>query len=357
MRLKKHIPRLILSGAIIVAVYVVFFYSGTVPFRIDVVGKILPWRDMTVSGGDDGIISVMVHDNLNGTRESRFLTELERGDVVMWRLHHAVVPGAAVDEGDTVCRIYSAEIERELVNLRGELDIQKAALRLVETGEKESVVEEARQFVSSAHEQLSEQENIVIRQKALWEAGFVPYQDYELAESQLELYRIEVEKAEAQLATVTTGVKREEREYIVAAIAGLEHDIDALAEKQRYLTITAPFSGKVFDQYADSSATVAIGDMSRLCVTLLVDLKHSRYVKKNQTVEIRIDGFNETMRGTIMSLGTVTRMVLDNQVTVAIAVLDAPERELPAGAIANCRILAEPVTVREYLSRTISAIL
>ncbi|MFC1485666.1 HlyD family secretion protein [Candidatus Latescibacterota bacterium] len=357
MHLKKHIPRLILFGAIAVAAYVVFFYSGTFPFRIEVVGKILPWRDMTVSAGDDGIISVMVHDNLNGTRESRFLTELERGDVVMWRLHHAVVPGATIDEGDTVCRIYSSEIERELVNLRGELDIRKAALKLVETGEKESVIEEARHFVASAHEQLNEQENITVRQKALFEAGFVPYQDYELAASQLELFRIEVEKAEAQLATVMTGVKREERDYIIAAIAGLEHDIDALAEKRGHLTITAPFSGKVFDQYADSSATVTIGDMSRLCVMLLVELKHIQYIRRNQTVEIRVDGIDETLRGTLTSVGTVSRMVLDNQVTVAIAVLDSPGRELPAGAIADCRIHVEPVTVREYLRRTITTIL
>ena len=355
--MKKRIPHLVQFGVIAMTVYFVFFYPGTIPYSVEVIGKILPWRDMTISAGDDGIISVMVHDNLRGTQESRFLNELERGDVMMWRLHRSVVPGTTVDEGDTICRIFSSEIERELVNLRGELDIQRAALRLVETGEKESVVEEARQFVASAHEFLNEQENITIRQQALYEAGFIPYQDYELAVSQLEIYRIEVQKAEAQLATVMTGVKREEREFILASITSLEHDISALTEKQRHMTIIAPFSGKVLDQYADSSATVAIGDMSQLCVVMLVDLKHNQFVKKNQTVEIRIDGYDETMRGTITNLGTVIRMVLDNQVTVAIAVLDSPDWVLPVGIIADCKIVVEPVTVREYFQRTISIVL
>jgi len=353
--LNKKANILFLTVIIVTVLSTVLFYPGKIPYKLEVIGKILPHRDVAVNRGVDGLISVSVNDNLSGTLESSFVTELQRGDAVTFRFHRSIVPGADIAAGDTICLIDSHEIERELVRLRGELDIEKASLRLARTGEKESVIDESRKILESAKEELSEHERILERRKKLYEAGILPYQDYEMTLSRLALYRIEVRKAEAQLETVQTGVKPEEIDLIISRISGIERDIAALTERLSRFTITSPFPGTVLDTSTDGSV-VTIGDMSQLCVIMPIKLKNRSYIKKDQPVEFTIEGVGETLHGSIRSLGNVVRITRAEQTLMATAILDGNGHGLLAGTITKCDILLEPVTLLEYCTRTINTV-
>ena len=344
--------KLIILIAFIIISLTVLFYSGEVPYKIRVTGKISPGKEWIVARGD-GLITSTLYDNITGKTESYFVSHFERGDAVQFKLNESIIPGASISKGDTIAWIDSRDIERQFVQLNGELKTQKALLTSLTTGDKKTIIEEAKRRVDHTIEAFEEQQRIVERLEQLSNTGIIPYQEYEVSRSNLKLFSINVDIAEAQLQTVQSGVKQEEIEVIVTRINALEKNIKALLALVNDYTLTSPISGIVFET-SSADTLVDIGDVTEVSVIIPIKLVNRQYINPNQDVECKIIGSNDIFHGKILKLGNIVHVVNGEQVIIVTASIKTENRELLPGTIMQCIIICEPVTSREYLKRLVN---
>ncbi len=342
---------------IIVTIIILFilFYPGKIPNSIEAVGRIMPCRELIINRGRDGLIMATLRNNVQGTVETYSVTQFERGDPVKFRLNRFISSGTHVSAGDTVGWIDSGEIERQLVELEGELKTQKALLYMAETGEKESLIQEAEKRLDHALEQVEEQRKIVERIKNLFETKFVPEQDYEIAQSTLRLFELNIEIAEAQLQTMQSGTKKEEVDMISSQINAIEKDIDALSKKYKQYTITSPISGTVFE-ISSADTLLIIGDTTSYLVIMPLQVKNRKYINNQQDIKVTVEGLGIPLHGRIVKRGNVVHVLNGNQVFIAIARLSTDNHDLLPGMFTKCSIICEPLRPREYLIRKVKSL-
>ena len=316
---------------------------------------ILPYREWVLSGCNEGQLTATLRDNIAGTGEVSFFTQFIRGDAVRFRLHPSVQPGFYVNKGDTIGWIESRETELQLVQLNGELLSQKAFLTQAKSGEKESVIQEAQNRLEHAIEQVEEQKLIVKRTEDLYKTNFVPFQDYEIARNTLRLYEINVAIAQSQLLSVQTGVKQEEIEMISTQIANLEHEIDTLLDRLKDYTITCPITGLSFETFS-ADTLIVIGDVSRYAVKIPINLRIRDHVNQHQKVDFEIQGYNNLFHGSIQKIGNVATILRDEQVFVVTASMETNGQDPLAFTITRCSVICEPITLYEYLFRSINSV-
>ena len=339
---------------ILAGVIVILFYPGKFPYSLEVAGKILPHKQWVVTQSLNGVLTAILRNNEQGKIDSYFVTESERGDPVSLNIHRSIVPGTYVAKGDTIGWIDSNELERQIAQLNGELQSQKALLNVASTGEKESMVLEAERVLEHARETFDEHQKIVARLEKLSGSGFVPYQDYEIALSTQNLFTINIGIAEAQLQSLQTGLKQEEVEVISSQITSLEKEIDTLLERSENYTLTSPLSG-VFET-TPGDTLVNIGDISSYAVIIPLKLKNRNYVNLQQKVKYTIEGINNSFYGEILKLGNVVHILNGEQVLLVTASLDAQSKDLLIGTVVKCSIVCEPLTPREHLVRSVTTV-
>ncbi len=347
--------KVVIALSIVFVILVILSYPGKMPYSLKAVGKVVHHREWVVRSDPNGPLRAALYDNTKGSVEDYFITELERGDAVRLQMNRSIMPGATITKGDTVCWIESNEITRQLAILNRELDTQKATLTFALAGEKESVITEAIQLVDHARQALEEQEKIVDRQKALYETSFIPYQDYEISLSTLKLFAINVQIAETQLQQVQTGVKPEEIDMISAQIDGLENEINTLLERSEDFTLTSPLSGIVLDS-TSGDTLVVIGDTSAYTVVIPLKLEVRSQVTLDQEVTCTIDGITTPYHGRISHIGNVAHILNGQQVILAKARLELKGNDIITGTFARCAIKCEPVTIRQYIVKSINTV-
>ena len=340
---------------ILVVVIVILFYPGKYPYSLEVVGKIFPHKEWIITRSPNGILTSVLRDNTMGKFDSYFVTEFERGNPVSLNIHRSIVPGTYVAKGDTIGWIDSNEIERQIAELNGLLQSQKALLLVVSTGEKESMVLEAKRVLEHARETYDEHQKIVARLEKLSGSGFVPYQDYEIALSTQNLFMINIGIAEAQLKSVQSGLKQEEIEMVSSRITSLEEEIDTLLERNEKYTLTSPLSGVVFET-TPGDTLVNIGDTSSYIVIIPVKLKSRNLINPVQKVKYTIEGFSDSFYGEILQLGNVVHILNGEQVLLVTASLIVQNQNLSKGTMTRCSIVCEPVTPRETLLRSVFSV-
>lgn len=323
------------------------------PFSLHASGRTGMVREWYCARDRDGGYTAILLDHERETVQSLTITRFERGDAVEFRLHSAIIPGAAVGEGDTVGVIISHALEEELSRLRGQLSVVRASLAVSLTGEKASVVQEALNRVNHARIQADEQRRVVERQRMLWEKEYISQQDFEMFSTTLKLYEAEVAIAEARLDAATTGVKGEQLELIRAEITALEGEIAALECRRRHFTILSPFRGSVFC-LAAGDTLVALGDNSTYLVTMPVRLRDLPRIDRNRDVIIRIRGLRASLLGRTRSIGNVVGIVQGEQIAAVTVIVGDGKNQLYPGQVVDCTIPCRSVNLRERVENLLT---
>ena len=150
---------------------------------------------------------------------------------------------------------------------------------------------------------------------------------------------------------------------ISSVIIGLEEEIETLLERYKNYTLISPLSGIVLDIIADISEIdtngtfVHISDTSSYVAIIPLQLNVLKFVSPQQEVEFELLGSNSTLHGRILKLGNVVSIIENDQIIIATAIIDAQNEELIPGTMAKCKIICEPVTLLEYLSRAINIVI
>ncbi|GEM_PF-487319 len=356
MIFKHPLIRLITILAIVSGILLIV--PVKIPFSISSHAQIFHGKEWVLTKDQGGRISASLYDRINGRTENYRLHQFERQDAVRFELNNTIVPGSFVKQGDTVGHISSAQLRRDLVTLSGDLQVTRASLDLYKTGEKEAVIEEARNRLAYAKQQVEGHSILLERTKELHNRNLISDEELDIAVQQNRLYEIDILIAEAQLQSALTGAKDEQITYLETRIATLEEEIRSLQQTIDDYTYLSPIDGIVYHTFSHDTLAL-IGDPEYYLAVIPVSFNYRPYISVDQEVELRIPGNNIVKRNAqIRSIGNTVRVMNGGQYFIINAVLenDGADDEYLPGILASASIKTEPVTMREYFLRYIRPI-
>ena len=243
--------------------------------------------------------------------------------------------------------IHSYEVVRELHRLSGELAVARASLDAVQSGEKESIEEEAQRVLLLARERERMLGLIAVRQDSLYRRNFVSLEVYELARSEAAVASMEAGIAEARLQVVRTGAKPEQIRLIRSQIAEREAEIGALKDQLATMTMVSPFAG-VFSSSPGTDTLCAVEETSR-AILIQIPMRYLGSIAPGQSVTLRAPRMPAAMAGIIRRVDPRVRISVGAQVVQATAVLTGNASTLPAGAVVSGSVELARVSPLEYL--------
>jgi len=307
--------------AVVVGVIGLVVMPKTIAPTLTLPVQLMPSQEWHLIRAADGTVQSVLHDALRGTTPSFAVQGFERGDVMQFALANALAPGYAVQMGDTVARVYSNETELQMVRMRGNLAALRAALEVAETGAKPSEVEEAIVGVKRAEERLNEHLRTLERLRTLHERQLISDEDLEVAEAQRAVFEAEVELAEAAQWTAETGVKPEEVAAIIAQTEALEQEAETLRERQSRYVITAPIGGTVA-RNAASDTLLTLRNTAPMLFTMPLPWAERSALGEGATLTITLPGDTTTYAATLLDLGSETRLIAEQPMTLALGRVD-----------------------------------
>lgn len=346
---------IITIGAIAAAAFLLLALPVSVPYTISVPGKILAVREWIVSQGADGRVVTRLLDRARGVTNDYTVSQFERGDAFEFHLRSNVAAGTLVRAGDTIGVIRSAAVEQELARLKGELAAHTALLALNSTGDKQSVIEEAKQQLAHAERQAEVWQSMLARQKSLFERSMISQQEYEITAREASLSAIEIQIAKARLQSVSTGAKREQVEYDRTRVQSLQREIAALERRRSLGTLVAPLAGIAMN-VASNDTLLIVSDTSAYVVMMPVGVREREFLSPEQPVVVTTRELGRLPNGTISAIDNSVYTLNAGQVVFVTALLDHNAPALLHGLTAQCKIECTAVPPREFVARTVRAV-
>lgn len=330
---------------------VILLIPVKIPFTISTHGQIFHGKEWIVSKDESGRISAVLYDRISGRTENYRLYQFDRQDAVRFELNHSVIPGNSIQAGDTVGIIYSTQLNREFTALAGDLEVTRASLDLYITGEKDAVIEEARNRLAYAEQQVKGHSILLERQKELHRRNLISDEELDIALQQQRLYEIDIQIAEAQLQAALTGAKAEQINYLNTRIATLEEEISSFERIIDDYTYISPIDGIVYHTFSHDTLAL-IGDPAIYIAVIPVPFQYRPYIGNGQSVKLRIPGNNIATRyGKVHSIGNTVRLINGEQYFMISALIEGHNDDYLPGVLASASIQTDPVTLREYLFR------
>jgi hypothetical protein len=335
-----------------IVLLIVFVIATVATFFIKVNYKVrsraffMPSSEFNLVRTIDGNLISSFKDNLVGVVKSYGVTEFQRGDVVQFILNPGLTAQKYVSAGDTIGWIVSNEEQRNLLQLKGELQIMKAEMEFYTTGQKPEDIQTATEQLELAKEQLDIQKKLLARSAQLYRDSVIPIQDYEI---QLNIYKvkeIEVGVASARFLSVTTGEKIERAKLVAAKISNLESQIKQVSNRLAYFTFTAPLSGMIMLQRDNQSGdnVIGIADTSRWVGIIPVQLREKNYLHISDTITCN------NIKGNIFGIDNSVK-IIDRRQSFYITGVWPYQSNIMPGTMADVEISCGEVSIKDYLIR------
>ncbi len=331
--------------ALIVLLLVACLYIK-VPYIIKSRALFMPASEFNLVRTADGNLISSFKDNVRGVVKSYGVTEFQRGDVVQFLLNPKISNQKYVNAGDTIGWIVSNEEQRNLIQLKGELNIMKAELEFFTTGQKPEDIQTAKEQWELAKEQLDIQKKLLKRSTTLFGDSVIPQQEYDIELNKLKVKEIEVGIAEARYLSITTGEKKEQGRLVSARISNLESQIKQVSERLAYFTFTTPMSGMILLQRENEIGenVIAIGDTSHWVGVIPVQLKEREFIKLSDTITYK------KLNGHIVGIDNSVR-ILDRKQAFYVTGLWPFEENILPGTMAEVDINCPKVSIKDYFIR------
>ena len=341
---------LIVIALLLIAAAVLIVRPIYVPYTLVAAGRIMPARAWILLRGErDNLISLL-RDNKLGRTDSFSVSYFERGDDLAYEMDSRVKVGMRVAVGDTIARLNSLDIIRDLARLKAELANAEATLRSLQAGAKEAEIEEVRRRLVYAKTQLEQQTRRTDRIRALFKKHLVSEEDLELEQNTLRLQRLQIDIVKAQLQVLQTGSTPAELDLVRSHIAGIRSEIAINERRLENFTLTAPIDGHV-TSYFSGDSLVVVHDVSEYVVVMPVLWKEKDYIALHQEISMAVPGESRPLSAKIHTLGSTVQNMNGDQIVALGAIVDVEGVVLAPGLTVRCSIPCEPVTILEYLRR------
>lgn len=341
----KNKKIIILAAAVGLLIFILLPIK--IEYTIDSAGKVVPAREWSLIRGTDGNLITSLLNNKNGITDNYSVTQFQRGDAAKIEINNRISTGSLISPNDTIVKIFSNDINKEIAELRTELNSEEAMLNVLSSMEKKEIIETEKENVVYAGRQLIEQQRLYERKKKLFEGNLISREEYEIAEGAVALFKINLDIAKQRLAVVESGAKPEEINMVRAKINDLRNEISILQKKMSDHIILSPVPGVVCRSFsADTLLTVQ--DIEELIILIPVQVKEIKELKLNQGVRVTFAGSNDKYRGTIINWERSVRTVNQKQYVVAAAAVENSSMLFP-GVSAECSIFISDMLLRDYL--------
>ena len=355
MKITRQKKRVAITAASL-ALGLSFLAPIKIPYSIRTPGKVLPATEWFLIRGADARLSSALFDHTNGIPREYTASQFERGDDISFKLSPFVLAGHSVVAGDTIAVIYSRETDRRAAQLSGKLQAAKAALAVLEAGEKDSQVAETQQRLEHARKLAQEQERILERQQSLFDHGLVSKQGLELARSQAELRNINIEIARAHLESMATGAKQEQIDLAFVQIRALEAENEILSEQLAQQTLTSPISGVVL-RMAAGDTILAISDTTSYVAIMPIEWHERNSLRPGFEVRMKIPGTRQKYYGKITQIGNDCHRLAGKQFSMVIAKFEDCPGAIGRGVMSKCVISGNSFTLAQYVFKLLRATL
>ena len=344
-------PRTLLSlAAVALAAAVLFLIPVEVPSSVSVPGKVYPVREWMLIRDTDGMGAVL-RDFREGSVRSYDVTRFERGDAVRFALREDLRLNSLVDVGDTIGAIYSNETQRQIAELTGALATATSSLALYASGEKASVVDQARGRLARAQEQVRHYGNEVERLRKLRERQLVSQQELDVAVNLLEIALRDAEIATAEVEEAQTGAKPEQIDLTRAEAEAIRRQIQTLHERLDRYTIRSPIAGRASRSFG-SDTLLTVRDNSSYVIIMPIPWNRYGFVERGDPVRVSVHGLPDAVEGRIDEFSDAMLDLNGQQVLMTTALVSGGT-PIVAGILADCTIKTGNVTLLEYLRRAL----
>ncbi len=346
--------KIIIWGVVLLIVVVFLSLPIEIPYSINTSGKILPAKEMLFIKSADGTLVTEMKDNIRGISTNYSAFQFIRGDAIQFSFNKNISNGSAVSINDTIAFLYSNELERELIDLRGEIKVAKANLAVLETGEKKSIVDQSAKQLEYNKRQSAEQKRILKNLEELYKKNLASKDEYEIAKSLNDLYEINIGIAEAQLQSVQTGVKKEEIGYLKSQITALQDEADALTKRFNDYTIVSQINGIVNKPYKLDTLLV-VSDTTEFVVLIPVLWEERENLSINQAIQIDVPMLGKIENVTIAEIDNTVHLINHGQVFIVTGKIPNGQAGLLPGLIVESNIKCKPLRPLDYLKRILKS--
>jgi len=314
----------------------------------------------------DGILINSLKDNINNLTREYNVSERQRGDQTSFLIFPQIYQ-STLESGDTIGVLSSQIEQRNLIDLQGQLDIQKKLLSFYSAGEKPEDIAVAREEMNLALQEYETQKRVTERTKSLHERAYIPDEEYELSLNDYLVKKQTLLIAESRLQALTSGAKKEQIDLVKANIASLETQIKHIRELIKSFYIISPISGKLIRQQiiapqADFDVIARVGDLSKIVVVAPVDVHNLKYLKIGQKVTLSSGNNRNIITGTISGYDNSvnsTINLLSGRQKVFVTIVAQPEENLSdyyPNMMLEVSFQSEKINLVHYVGRLVNEI-
>jgi hypothetical protein len=308
---------IIIAASSIIILIAILFSPITVPLNLTVRCKVKPVHSWIAKLGTDGNVSTTMVNSKTGAVENYFSAIPERGDSYSFELNIDKLKTGRVENGDTIGSIKSNLTAGTLAELNSRLVTAKGTLKLLITGEKESLVRYAQEQVKAAEERAEYFKALFQRKKELFEDGSISEEEMELHRTSARQAAIEVAVQQANLESIQTGSKTEQISLIRNEIRAIEEEIEVVKKKLASFTIISPMSG-IISAYNSADTILTISSENML---LMIPINWNFNSILREGLAVKVENF-EGLKFHINSLRAGVHIINGQQTVIAIAETD-----------------------------------
>jgi HlyD family secretion protein len=235
---------------------------------------------------------------LSGTIEA---TTVELGFKVPGRIAERLVDeGYRVTAGQTIARLESDDLAKEVAARTADRDALRAALAELEAGYRSEEVAQAQAALDRVRAEETRQQDDFVRQKNLFEREVIPRQRFDAALATLDASRATVREAEQRLKLLRTGPRPETISQARARLRAAEQLLALAGTRLGYTILTAPQAGTVLAKNVEPGELVAAGtpvvtiaNLENVWVRAYISETDLGRVKLGQKAEVTSDTWKE----------------------------------------------------------------
>ncbi|QQS35387.1 MAG: hypothetical protein IPM56_14205 [Ignavibacteriales bacterium] len=339
---------LIISSVIIILILLIFILPFKFSYKIHLQGKVLPVKEWTIYKGTDARVTTVLTDNLTGINESYSVTQFDRGDAVQFNFTPGIKAGAYLNAGDTVASVYSNEIDRQIVNLKGQVASTRASLSINLSGEKQALIEQETERLNFAIRQAEEHKKILSRLKSLYERGLVSQEEYEIAQGTAELNEINIKISRATLESVETGSKPELINYFNAQVSALEKELSVLEKRFKGFTLLSPINGTI-GRHTNNDTLLVLNDISSFTIIIPVNILEKKYLNLPLPFDVYLNSNKLELSGELLSIDNKVRLLNGAQIVIGTSKIEGDLNQLLPGLMVDCYVNLGSFSAYEYV--------
>ena len=352
---RKKKRNLILAAA---AVLVVIIFIAAIPIEIPdtitVEGKILAAHEWLMVRQTDGSVLISRRDNRSDFVNSYTAFQVDRGDVFQFLLDDRYVEQRTINTGDTLGRIFSHRLYQEISRLEGLLGVAEANQMVLASGEKEALINQARNEYELNVERAAVQAKILERQTKLYDDALISNEEYEITSGLARIAELEAQVADARLKALMTGEKPAQIRLASSEIYAASRELSDLKNKLSRFTLVSPIDGQISTAFS-ADTMLLISSTERVALMPIPD-EYFQSVSDGQSFKAHDLSLDQYVSGTIEFKGSMLRKLGTGQVFFAVGNMEGDASIFPLGMITRYDIEARPKLLSEYITRFIKTL-